>query len=321
MLSFLKGGEATIKVVPERTHYQPGEQVRVQVTVAAEKHLPIREGRVALCSKHELQHRVQEHRRDSSGRTRTVQTTTWRRFEQEVDKTVILPEGVLPGGTETVHECTFTIPPQASPTCAGRIIHVEWWVKVTLDRKMAKDVEERVDLLVFKALPGTSGSGRCGMASEPGEAEMAFELPSREWVLGDTIEGQLLVRPLKDIAVTEVRVELVGAERVWNTMAGPLDALGPLASGPGLSIGFHIGSDPNVNETEGIQKLKVAGGGTLKAGQELAYPFRLTIPSPGPVTCKLASGSVTWMVRGVLARRLRSDTKCEAEILVAGARG
>jgi sporulation-control protein spo0M len=315
MLNLFRGGKAMIKLVPERTRCQPGEQVRVQVTVSSEKDLTIREGRVALVYQAEYLHSREVQRRDSQGRWRTERKTEWRKWEHDVEKVVILPEGVLAAGTETVHECTLTIPLEAPPTCAGgRIIRIHWWLKATLDRKMAADVEEKVELLVFHAPKGELAGGRRGLSNQPDEAEMAFDLPSGEWALGETIEGQLLVHPLQEFDVTEVRVELVRVERVTST-ASPLEGLGQVNI-----VHARIGSDPLVNEARHVEKVKVAGGSKLQPGEELVYPFRLTIPSPAPVTCHTGSGEVTWLLKGVLARRLRSDTQCEAEILVAGAR-
>ncbi len=329
MLSFLRGSKASITIVPARANYQPGESIQVQIKVSSEQDLSVREGRVALCLKHELQYRNDEARSASD-------RYTWQRTEREIEKVTFLPEGVIPAGSSQVYECTLTVPATAlptgaggklfsdlmgmvsplakaavPPTCAGgKIIRVYWWVKATLDRKGARDVEERADIVVFNALPGINArAGRYGVSNQLDEAEMALDLPSLEWALGETIEGQLLVCPQKAIDVSEVRVELVRVERVQSTQFPR-----PLA------VEVHVGSPRGLNEAQQVEKVKVADGGRLQPGQELAYPFRLTIPTGVPPSCEFGSASVTWLLRGILARRMRSDTQCEIDLQVAGAR-
>ncbi len=320
MFNLFKGPNASINVTLDRTTFRPGETIQAQITAQSEKDLPIQEGRAALVLRMEIQRRYEETRRDSDGHMHTGETRSWHNSESEVAKTVLLQAGTLAGGSPQTFQCSFTIPPELPVTCAGgQIMRARWWVKATLARKMAKDVEGKADITVYNPPPPSSGPGQFGASNEPGEAGMTLALPRREFAVGETIEGQLLVRPQKAFGVSEVRVELVGIERVPSGLGM---SIGPVP--PVIATGLQILASSNrkvlVNEAQHVQKVKVAAGVKFQPGQEVAYPFRLTVPTPGPVTCQVFDSAVGWMLRGVLARSLRADTRVEEEIIVCALR-
>jgi hypothetical protein len=193
------------------------------------------------------------------------------------------------------YEFSAVIPASATPTCdGGRIVRAKWLVKATLDRKMAGDFEDKAELMVFVAPPGKMvDAGEFGFSNEPKEANLALTLPCKEWALGETIQGQFIVRPQKEFEATEVRIELVRLEQV------------PRDKG---------------NEYREEVKVKLAGKTKFQAGQDMKYPFSVAIPSPRPVTWRTRNSVVTWQVKGVLARFLRGDTHVEEEILVYSGR-
>ena len=67
-------------------------------------------------------------------------------------------------------------------------------------------------------------------------------------------------------------------------------------------------------------KVKLEGKTKLQAGQDQVYPFSVTIPADSPVTLTTPNSSITWMLKGVLARFLRGDTRVDGEIEVYSAR-
>ncbi|HOQ98168.1 MAG TPA: sporulation protein [Anaerolineae bacterium] len=313
MFGLFGGGKASVKVALERTRYQPGETIPVLVTVTGEKDLNIREGRVALICHEEYQYRYEERRRDANGRWSTHDKLEWQRAQGEAGKHVFLGEGTVRAGSSERYECNFTLPPDALPSCPnGKILRLRWAVRATLDRKMAGDIEDEAEVLVYHAPRGLSGTGPFGRSNQPEEAALSLAVPTLEWALGETIEGQLLVRPVKSFGVSEVRVELLRVEQVHG------------APDPAVSVGVHLdlglaGKRVKGNEATQVEKVKVQGGVKLEASQEMAFPFRITIPT-APVTARLHDGTVRWMLKGILARTLRSDTQVEQEIVVYGAR-
>jgi sporulation-control protein spo0M len=297
MFDFLKGGKAKLHVTLDRPMlpYYLGEPVRATVTIEGEKELKIQEARVALVCHEEYEYRYESHHTDSDGHHHTDVHSSWATDEMVVQQQQLMGQGAIPGSFMQSYEFAAAIPAGAPATCdGGRIVRVKWLVKATLDRKLAGDIEGKAELLVFAAPPGSMASpGEFGVSNEPKEAALALALPCQEWALGETIQGQLLVRPQKAFDATEVRVELVRVEYV------PRD---------------------RGNENKEEVKVKVAGKTKLQPGQDLTFPFSLAIPSPRPVSGGTRNSTITWKLRGVLARFMRGDTVVEEEIYVYSGR-
>ncbi len=295
MFDFLKGGKAKIHVTLDRPMlpYYLGETVHATVTIEGEKELKIQEARVALVCHEEYEYRYESHHRDSEGQHHTEVHTSWQTDEQVIQQQQLMGQGAIPSAFMQTYEFSAAIPASAPPTCdGGRIVRVKWLVKATLDRKLAGDIEDKAELLVFVAPPGQMVSpGEFGFSNEPQEATLALALPGKEWVLGETIQGQLLVRPQKESDATEVRVELVRVENV-----------------------------PRDRGNESKEEVKVASKTKFQPGQDLTFPFSVAIPSPRPVSGRTRNSTITWRLRGVLARFMRGDTRVEEEIFVYSGR-
>jgi hypothetical protein len=74
------------------------------------------------------------------------------------------------------------------------------------------------------------------------------------------------------------------------------------------------------NEHLAEQSIQVVGNMKLQPGQDLDLPFSFDIPSPSPTTGSTPNSSVTWLLKGVLARPRRADTRVEEEIFVYSCR-
>ncbi len=199
MFDFLKGGKAKLHVILDRPMlpYYGGETVHATVAIEGEKELKIQEARVALVCQEEYEYRYESHHRDSDGHSHTDVHTSWATDEQIVQKQVLMGQGAIPSNFIQTYEFTATIPGNAPPTCdGGRIVRAKWLVKATLDRKLAGDIEDKAELMVFAAPPGKMvDAGQFGYSNEPNEANLTLDLPGKEWTLGETIQGRFLVRP------------------------------------------------------------------------------------------------------------------------------
>jgi sporulation-control protein spo0M len=297
MFDFLKGGKANVTVALDRPvePYYLGETVHATITIEGQKDLKIQEARATLSYREEYQYRHESSYRDSDGQEHTHDETSWTTDEQVVQRQQLMKEGTIPGNFRQTFDFAATIPTTTPPTCeGGQIVRVKWQLKATLDRRLAGDIEATTDLLVFAAPPGRDvGANQYGYSNEPGEAELSFALPGKEWVLGEAVEGQLMVRPQKAFDASEVRVELVRVELV------PRD---------------------RGNEHREPRVAKLAGRTRLEPGQALTFPFRIDIPAPAPVTSRTRNSSITWRLSGVLARSFRGDTRVEEEIFVYSGR-
>src|SRR5512136_1715542 len=156
MFDFLKGGKAKVHVTLDRPMlpYYAGETVHATVTIEGEKELKIQEARVALVCHEEYEYRYESHDRDSDGDYHTETHTSWATDEQVVQQQQLMGPGAIPSNFMQSYEFSAAIPAGAPPTCdGGRIVRVKWMVKVTLDRKLASDIEGKAELMVFTAPP------------------------------------------------------------------------------------------------------------------------------------------------------------------------
>jgi len=291
MFNFLKGGKVNLNVAIDRPSgiYYPGETVHVKISLNSEKDLKFQEGRAALLYQEKFQYRSLQHSTDSDGHSETEEVLHWKTNDQEVARQAFLGETNLPKGSAQTFEFAAQIPTSAPPTCPGNIIQVKWLAKATLDRKIFGDINAEAPLVVLVAPTGSRTAGQFGQSNEPGEALLSLELPGTEWCAGETIEGKLLVSPQKTFDATEVRVELEQTEWV------PYD---------------------RGNQKLNTLKMKLAGKTKLSAGENLSFPFQLSIPQPCSPTGFTNSWSVSWKLKGILARFMRKDTAAEVELKI-----
>lgn len=293
MFDFLKGGKATVTVTVDRPAqpYYAGETVRARIEVQVQKELNITEARAQLVCREKYQYREESKDIDEDGSASSGIEKKWATDEQAVYYQPLLPGGTLPSGFGQTFEFVAPIPADAPPTCPnGKIVSVEWFVKATLARKLARDIEALVPIQLLSAPPGEAArEGEYGFSNEPDEASLSFVLPSLEWCLGDTVQGTFIVRPQKGFDVSEVRLELARQEYV------------PRGKG---------------NTYRETKQIKLAGRTRLQPGQELAIPFSVAIPEAAPATMRTHHSAVTWSLVGILARSLRRDTYADQELFV-----
>ena len=291
MFNFLKGGKVNLTVSLDRPSeiYFPGETVHARVSLDSDKELKFQQGRVALLYQEKFQYRAVTHRTDSQGHGHTEETFHWQTNDQEIARKVFLDETTLPQGSAQAFGFDAQIPVSAPPTYPGTIIQISWSVKATLDRKLSGDINTITPLTVLVSPAGKQTPGQYGLSNEPDEAQLSLELPGTEWVSGETVQGQLLVSSQKNFDATEVRVEVEQTE----------------------SVSYDRG-----NLRVNTVKVKLAGKTKFTAGETSRFPFQVQIPQPCSPSGSSAYWSVTWKLKGGLARFLRKDTSVEEEIKV-----
>lgn len=292
MFDFLKGGKANIKLALDRSNqvYVLGETIHATVTITGEKDIKVQQGRLEFVFHEEYQYRHRETERDSDGDSRTTTETTWKTDEPVLKKEVFFNETTIRAGSAQTFQVDLPIPLNAAPTGAGKIVRIQWLVKAILDRRMASDISDKAEVYVFAPAPGRFvQAGSFGNSTEPGEAEMSLTLPGTEWVVGETIAGELQVCANKEFDVNEIRVELSRREFVPRDLGHE-----------------HVETIP----------VRVSGSTHLSVGQKLTFPFSIVIPTSAPITFNTSNSSVVWQLKGVLARRLRSDTRVEEQMYI-----
>lgn len=293
MLDFLKGGKTTLTVTVDRPSpvYYPGETVQATVNLESARELKVRAGQVAFICQEDFKYSYEEV--DSDGNR--SQNSTWGQTRHLIDQRDFLGETVFPANTHQTYHFTFLIPPTDPPTSSGTIFRLKWLIEVNLDRKLSADVRGAAEMVVLSAPPGEAITpGEYGESNEPDQANLAFFLPGKEWLPGQTIAGELRLYPHKEFTASEVRVELIQHEYVP----------------------YKDGNSANTVAA----KVKVTGKTSLRAGQPQIIPFQITIPANAAPSVAGQEGSITWYLKGILARTLRSDTSVEEEIMVYSGR-
>jgi hypothetical protein len=296
MFDFLKGGKVDLKVTLDRSPavYYPGESICAAISLNSEKELKIKEGRVVLFCRDKFEYTTTTQSTDSDGSTSTSTSKIWKSEDYEQARDLfILGETTISKGSAQTFDFTAQLSEFFPPTYRGKIITVQWLVKATLDRKLAGDINAETEAIILIAPAGERAPVQLGQSNEPGEADFGFELPGEEWVSGETISGNLVIRPQKSFEATEVRLELVQSEYV---------------------------SYDEGNKYENVVKIKLAGKTSLNAGETLRLPFQVQLPQACAPSWSTENWSVTWKLKGVLARFLRKDTFGEAVIKVYSSR-
>ena len=185
----------------------------------------------------------------------------------------------------------WTIPPDAPPPYAGKISQTRWLAKVTVDRKLKRDINEEVELPLVVPPPGQMAPpGEYGEVSHPDDVHMQLRLRKLEFVEGETIHGRLLIEPRKDFSAGEARVELVRGEYVPRDQGNQ-----------------HVAIE---------QKVELARKPKFQTGIPVGYEFALHTPEQGCPTHQTGHSRVDWRIRAALSRRLRKDFTVEQEIFV-----
>ncbi len=297
MFNFLKGKKTEITFTFDRATpvYVPGDTVGITVQIEPDKDMKLQGARFRLTGTELYCYTTEETRQDSDGKWETHQVDRWVQNEFFIGEEVFLRETILPNGKPQQYTFQYTLPLECLPSVKGEILKVEWKASVKLDRKLAGDIQEEAPLTVIWPAPGVDVQpGNYGQSSEPYEADMNFILPGLEAVLNQPYGGQLRVLPHKNFDASEVRLELVHYENV------PYDK------------GNHV---------EKVDKVILAKGAKFEAGKEQVFLFQAPFLADAPPSLETENGTLTWTLKGVLARRLRKDTLVEQSILLYPIRG
>ena len=279
------GNKVSIEIDPGQGPFYPGSPLHVSVILKSKKKVKVNEVRAVLLF-HE-QYRYEDEEMDDDQGTRVYTGHT----DWEVHKDLLIGSDTIPEGFEQPYQLEWKIPEDAQPPYSGKVIQAKWSIKVTLDRKLRKDINKEIELPVIVPPPGThGGAGEYGHASHSDKADMQLWLPKVEWVEGETIEGKLKVHARDNISANQVRIELTRKEEVF----------------------YKNGNVHKVTES----KERISGGVKLENGEVEEFPFTVTIPKKGCPTLHTPVGRVTWTLKGILSRRLRKDFTVTQEIFV-----
>ena len=160
-------------------------------------------------------------------------------------------------------------------------------------------------------------------AFAPPDASLSVELAKKTFVLGDTVEGTITISSKEDFVCQEVRVELLGLERIRGNLqdfSGNAETriYGPINS---------TAASQKPQQTELIMlrtPIRLVGSIRITNGFTQQFPFRMVIPSHLGSTFQGGRNDGSWMqriwvIKAILAVGGRPDIDFSVEINVASA--
>lgn len=268
----LFGKKSDVELDLERDRVVAGETVRVRARVP-EPDKKVQGGHVELL----YRNRFRYEGTDSDG-DRTTYTT---RKDVVVATEPLFADGALEGGDVDVE---LAVPPDGPPSDAEA---VEWRVRVVLDRKMARDAKEHLDLTVVGG-PDAYAEWAARPPSADDDVPMELTVEPRTVRPGDTVRGELRITGASPISGRSVRVQL-RRRRV---------------------------DQDGLKDDDVYDKRDVDGQLELGVGETRSWPFELTLPADARPSFRAHWNHQHWFVEGVVDRKLRGDHVVRAELNV-----
>ena len=187
----------------------------------------------------------------------------------------------------------FVLPQDAIPTLNGTIVQkiqpgIAWEVRVSLDVTRARDMRQGQELTIVRTPVSDDPSPRpAAAAASHRQCNLTLDLCHSGVGSGDRMNGVLRVEMLDNVEASGVRVELVRTEKFGNEGQD------------------HI-----------VDKAILEPEATLQSGDSHEWRFTLDVGQVNVPSLTAEKSAVTWLVKGILDRRLRRDLRVEREISV-----
>lgn len=282
MLSRFRRPDADLRIHVDKTVLSPGDGLEVRVDLVPKSNFDVRNGRLELiCTETYIQ-------KTSSQYGTHYQRKTETRFR--VGDT-FSDSGTLRSGVKYSTRMTFDVPADGAGTIRGTKVRdiepgISWEVRADLDVASARDLSASCEITVVEPPKPEE------VVSQPVVAEVSHRQCNITLVFsphavrsGDKLEGTLSIEPLMDMTVTDVRAELVREEKFGNDAQE------------------HV-----------VDQVTLEPELTLSAEDNREWRFRLDVGSVDVPSLKTDKSSVRWLVKGVLARAMRTDLRVEREI-------
>ena len=292
MLSRFRQPAADFRVELSETTLQPGDELNVRVSLIPRDGFQVRRGSLEIVCTESFVEYVTTMRTGRYGSHYSTQRLKATRILSRYEK-VFMDNSTMRRGLPYSVDVDWAVPPDAPPTASGVSIGSinvgsTWTVKTFLDVAGARDFHDSQEITVVSPpTPCDAPSPQLVTEAADDLCTLTLTIPTgiaRSW---DTLDGSLRAEILHDINVSEVRAELIRVE-----------AFG------------HAGQDYSVDYVTLDTDL------TLRRGEIREWHFQI---GTGPVyapSLRTDNSSVTWLVKCVLARRMRFDVQIEQEIRV-----
>ena len=289
MLSRFRRPAANFSVELSETRLQPGDELNIRVVLSPRDGFEVRRGTVVIeCieSYVELSPGMNTSRYGQG--TQRLKSTRIQYRQEEV----IIDGRRMRRGLPFSADIDWVVPSDALPTVIGDSGHtfdvgIAWTITTSLDVAGARDFYDQQQLMVG-SLPIKDEAPETPVVElADDECALALTLAKGRYGPWEVIEGTLRAEILQDMDVTEVRAELVRLQ----------------------SFGYD-------GDEFLAGRMRLEGDPDLQQGGVREWHFQLETGDVYAPSLRTELSSVNWLVRCILARRMRLDTRIEQEIVV-----
>ncbi len=273
----------------DRTTLHPGEEVRGRISLIAKGEFFVRSAIVELVCVETYVEKVitYDHRYGNQQENRDATITHSR--AREIFMRDMTMRRALPFSTDV----SFAVPADAPLTAVGANVDsvqpgIAWTLKTSLDVANALDIRRDQEIRVVReSEPGDAPSGTLVSETSTEQCILSLRVPSGRVRSGETVEGVLHAQAIEDFDVSEVRAELIRVEVFGD-------------------------SEREIR----VVRASLQSDVSLSAGEKRDWRFRMNVGEVRAPSMKTRNSSVRWLVAGVVARRMRFDSRVVLEISV-----
>ena len=268
----LFGSKTEVSIDVDRDTVVAGEVVKVSANIG-ELDKKVQGARVELG----YRNTYKEDDRDSDGDRRTVTRTS--------DVVVVHEPLDTSGGSPGAIQQTLAVPSHVPGTAVDS---VEWFVRVVVDRKLARDANAEHPLTVLVPAEPLVAWTQNAPESTSNDCHMEITASTRAVKPGDSITGTLTITPRESLKVRGVRVQL-----------------------------RRVRYDPDRNtDTNDDRRVELGGEAEIAPGGSHTIDFEIPVPEDAAPSFQAQYNHQHWYLEGVLDMKMKSDPTARAEVVV-----
>ncbi|MDE2687424.1 MAG: hypothetical protein OXI16_08035 [Chloroflexota bacterium] len=290
MLSGFRRPAADFRVELSKTTLRPGDKLKIRVSIVPREDFQARRGRVEIVGAETYVDEIRTRQTTRHGPRRYGETRILSRYEK-----VFVGVSAMRRGLSYSFDVDWQVPLNAPPTARGvRIdsidVGIVWSVATSMDVADAGDFHDDQEITVVAPRSiGRELSSPLVAQNADDRCALTLTLPRRNARSGQTVDGILRAEISQDMRVSEVRAELIRVE----------------AFGPYVVEKEYRGG-----------RVKIDGNLALRRGETREWHFQLETGDVYAPTLRTDYSSVKWLIKCVLARRMRFDSQVGGEIWV-----
>ena len=288
MLSGFRRPDADFRVELSEATLQPGDRLKVRVSLVPKEDFQARRGRVEIVCEESYVDDIRT-TQTRHGTRRYKETRILSRYDK-----VFMGHSTMRRGLSYSFDVDWPVPLNAPPTARGVSVHsigvgIAWTVTTSVDVADAGDFHDTQEIAVVgpRAI-GRALSSPLVVQNTDDRCALTLTLPRRNARSWDTVDGSLRAEISQDMRVSQVRAELIRVE----------------------AFGLYRGKDYRED------LVKVDGSLALRRGETREWRFQLKTEEVEAPSLRTDNSVVTWLVKCVLARRMRFDSRIEQEVWV-----